>query len=443
MNNKNTLLLVMSVLMLSGCSYTSGLFGGDDDDEVRLEGKRISVLELEKSLQPETKNQEVAVADSWNNANWPQAGGYPNHSMQNLSLAKDVKRAWRADIGSGRKKGLPLTAKPVVAEGKVFTLDTNSEVRAFSVDKGKEIWDADIENDDEDETVISGGLSYANGVVFVTNGFDEIIALSAANGETLWRTRLPSPSRAAPTIMSGRVFVTTLDNRVVTLAEDTGKVIWEYVGISEAAGLLGAASPAANSDIVVPVFSSGEVSALRLENGSVAWSDNLTNVRSYGGGLEGLSDIKAYPIIDQSKVLAVSYGGKMVALDERSGTRIWQKDIGSTETPWVAGATAFILSSDSQLIALNLDDGRITWVTPLPRYEDEEDKEDPIRWSGPVMGSGRLILVGTHGHIIEIMAKDGSIVREWDADRSVSLAPVIASNTLFILGDDGTLMAFR
>ena len=442
MKNKNTLLLVMFALTLSGCSYTSGLFG-DDDDEVKLEGKRISVLELEKSLQPETKNQDVSVSDSWGNSNWPQAGGYPNHSMQNLTLGKDVKRIWRTDIGSGRKKGLPLTARPVIADNKVFTLDTNSVVRAFSINNGKEIWDADIENDDEDETVISGGISYANGTLFVTNGFDEIIALSAENGKMVWKTRLPSPSRAAPTVMSGRVFVTTLDNRVITLTEDKGKIIWEYIGISESAGLLGAASPAANSDIVVPVFSSGEVSALRLENGSVAWSDNLTNVRSYGGGLEGISDIKAFPIIDQGKVLAISYGGKMVALDERSGTRIWQKDIGSTETPWIAGDTAFVLSTDSQLIAMNLEDGRIVWVSPLPRYEDEQDKEDPIRWSGPVMGSGRLILAGSHGHVIEVNAKNGSIIREWDADRSISQPPVIASNTLFLLADDGTLMAFK
>ena len=114
------------MLALAGCSS----FKGDDEP---LEGERISVLELQQSLEPDAQSGAVpAMPPAWRNEFWPQAGGYPNHSMQNLELnAGALKEVWSADIGDGSRDGLPLTAQPVVVDGKVFTLDTDSTVRAF------------------------------------------------------------------------------------------------------------------------------------------------------------------------------------------------------------------------------------------------------------------------------------------------------------------------
>ena len=277
----------------------------------------------------------------------------------------------------------------------------------------------------------------------MTNGYAEILKVKASDGGIVWRKRLPAPSRAAPTVIDGRVFVTTLDNRVVALDEGSGDTLWIYVGIAETAGLLGAASPAANADIVVAVFSSGEVTALRVENGSVAWSDNISSVRQYGGGLESLSDIKALPVLDRGLVIVLSFGGKLVAFDQASGARVWQREIGGAETPWTAGNFLFVLSADHQLIALNLEDGRIVWVTPLPRYKNEEKKSGPIAWKGPVMGGGRLILHGTDGEMLEVNATNGKILRAWDSDRTPATSPIIAAKTLLLLATDGTLTAYR
>ena len=111
--------------------------------------------------------------------------------------------------------------------------------------------------------------------------------------------------------------------------------IWEYQGISEMTGLTGTASPAADSDIVVPAFSSGEIYALRIENGSVAWSDNLSPIRRYSG-MDDLVEIRGLPVIAREVVIAISFGGRMVAIDEVSGQRGWQRDVGSAEMPWSA-----------------------------------------------------------------------------------------------------------
>lgn len=430
---------------LAACSKVSGVF--KKEEAPPLAGERISVLELQKSLAPDTEalaQGGVQLSAEWANEFWPQAAGFPNHAMQNPVLpARRLKNIWKADIGAGTSKNLPLTAQPVLAAGRIYTMDSEALLSAFDAGSGKRIWQASVADKDEDEDVIGGGIGFAGDVLFVTNGSSEVLAVSPQDGKIKWRKRLPGPSRAAPTSLGGRVFVSTLDNRLFALNAQDGSSLWEYVGIGETAGLLGAASPAADSDIVVPTFSSGEITALHVENGSVAWSDNLGNVRNFGGGLDSIPDIKAMPVMDNGLVIAMSFGGKLAAIDERTGARVWYKDIGGSATPWVAGNTVFVLSDESQLVALRVSDGAVLWVTGLPRFENAEKRESEIIWTSPVMGSGRLLLAGSHGGIIEVNAVNGKILAQWDAGKSFYISPIVANGTLYLLAEDGTLNAYR
>jgi outer membrane protein assembly factor BamB len=372
------LLIGLGFFPLVACS-------GFDDEAPPLEGERISVLELSEALEPDDEvleAQGLIAPQAWMNEFWPQAGGYPNHSMQNLQLnTGSLKPVWHADIGQGSTSELPLTSQPIVVDGKIFTLDTDFRLSAFDVKTGKTLWTADVSDPEEDDPVIGGGIASAAGVIYVTNGYGEILAVNPADGKIFWRRPLAAPSRAAPTVMDGRIFVSTLDNRLLALNAADGAQLWEYIGISETAGLVGAASPAASRDIVLPVFSSGELAALRVENGSVAWSDNLANMKRIGG-LAGLSDIKALPVIDKGLVIGISFSGRLAAIDERSGERVWQRDIAGANTPWMAGNHLFVLTLDNQLVALGRDTGAIRWVVKLK----PKDSDKKLFLTGPRAG---------------------------------------------------------
>ena len=404
-------------------------------------------MELQKELvadRPLKDGQKFALPDAWQNVTWPQAGGFPNHSMQNLFFSPDApKKVWSADIGRGSTNDLVLTSQPVVAAGMIFTLDTKSQLSAFKIENGKKAWSKNIKNKDEDEQVISGGIAFAKNVLYVSTGYDEVLAFNAQDGELVWRKRLPAPSRAAPTILGNKVFVSTIDSRLLALNAANGTGVWEYTGISEATALLGAASPAANNEIVVPVFSSGEVTALRAENGSVAWSDNLANVRRYGGGLESLADIKAMPIIDRGMVIVISAGGKLAAINETTGERIWERDISGSQTPWVSGNHVYVVSTENQVIAFSALDGSIFWITQLPQYKNAKNKTGKVHWTGPIMASGRLVVAGSNGRLAEIEPHKGGIIRMNKTKKSFQIAPIIANNMLFLLAEDGTLIAYK
>lgn len=429
-----------SLFLLAGCSSVGDMFSSDDKKP--LPGERIPVLALEKQLEPESaalKAQGFIAPDAWRNEFWPQAGGYPNHAMQNLALGTGaLHTAWTAKIGEGASRSLPLTAQPVVVDGRVFTLDTDSHLSAFDAQSGKPLWSVSVRPDGEDEAVIGGGLAYSAGTIYVTTGYAGVLALDPDNGKVRWKSDISSPARAAPSVVDNRVFVTTLDNRLIALDTASGKNLWEYAGINDAAGLVGAASPAATSDIVIPAFSSGEIVALRVENGAVAWSDTLSSaVRS--DNLAGLSDISGLPVIDKGTVFAVSFGGGLVAIDERTGTRIWQREISGSDTPWVAGNHLFVVTTDNRLVALGRDTGAIRWVSSLQKGA----KDEPVLWSGPVLAGGRLILVNTRGLMIEVSPETGELIRSQDLGAPVSMPPLVAGETLYILADNGTLMALR
>jgi len=437
--SKCSLFFVCAVAMLlTAC--------GSSDKKKPLPGARVSVLELQRHIEPDNpalKAEGFIAPPAWKNDFWPQAGGYPNHAMQALALNEaPLKKMWSASIGSGASERLPLTAQPIVVDGRIFTVDTDAVLSAFSIGGGKRLWQVKIGGVKRGEPVIGGGIAYSDGKIFATNGYNEVIALNPDDGKTIWRVRIPAAARAAPTVMDDRLFVSTLDNHLYALSATDGAQLWEFAGVAESAGLLGAASPAASKDIVIPAFSSGEIFGLRLENGSVAWSENLS-AAGLSGGLAGLSAIRGLPVLDKGEVFAVSFGGRIIAIDERTGTRAWQREIGSAVTPWLAGNHLFVLSTENELVSLGRDEGTISWVTPLPRFKDKDSHKNPLYWTAPILAGGRLIVAGTNGDMVEADPADGKIIRTTHLDKPVTIDPVVAGGVLYLLADDGTLMAFQ
>jgi outer membrane protein assembly factor BamB len=433
------LTLGMIGLTLTGC----GSWFGEEDDP-RLPGERISVLRMERRVEADPRLAETAVnlPAAVTNEFWPQAGGYPDHAMGHLALGSQLREVWRADIGSGSSRDERLLAHPIVAEGRIYTLDTDLRVSALDAGTGRSLWRTDVSAENEEGGALGGGVAFGEGRLLVTTGFGELLSLDPATGDIRWRVRTPGPVRAAPTVIGGRAFVVTVDNQTVAYSATDGATLWTHTGILETAGLLGASSPAADGNIVAVPYSSGELFALRVENGRVAWSDSLAASRR-AGALANLADIRGMPVIDRGLVIAVSHSGRMAAIDERSGGRAWDQEIGGVNMPWPAGDFVFVLSNDNEVVALTRQGGRVRWVTSLPRYSDPEDRSGAIIWSGPVLAGERLWLVSTSAELIAISPANGEILQRFPLPDAAYLAPVVAEGTLYVLTDGGELVAFR
>jgi outer membrane protein assembly factor BamB len=431
-----SLMLLAPLLGIAGCSWF-------EIDKPHLPGERISVLGLDTQLKPDPTiaQLEIALPRPAVNPDWPQAGGYPNHAMQHIALGDKLATIWRTNVGEGSSRYRRILAPPVTSGDRIFTMDAKFVVNALDRKTGKSLWRVDVTPADAG-LAIGGGIAVADDRLYVATGYAQVLALDVATGQEIWRQTTLAPVRGPPTVSDGRVFVVTVDNELNALAASDGRKLWTHTGTAETAGLAGGASPAVEGDVVVVPYSSGEVYALRVENGRQLWSESLTTARP-NDALAGLADIRGRPVIDRGRVLAVSHSGRMAAIDLRSGTRIWEQDLGGTEMPWVAGDFIFLITNEQNLICLTRRDGRIRWVRDLPRYENMEKKKDPMTWSGPVLGGGRLIVVASNGEAMSYSPYTGAPLGRLDLDESTFLTPIIADQTLYLLTDDADLIAMR
>jgi len=429
-------------VLLSGCDTVNEWFGKTPDPP--LPGERVAVLTRERKVEVDQRLADVAVTlpPAVTNAAWTQAGGTPEHAPGHLALSDKPAEAWRGDIGSGSSSSRSLLGTPVIADGHIYAMDAESYVAALDERSGRQLWRVDTKPENERGGASGGGVAYADGRVFAATGYAEVLALDPANGNVIWRKRVPGPVRGAPTVAGGRVFVLTLDNQLAALSATDGEVQWTHQGILETAGLLGAVSPAVTPTLVVAPYSSGELYGLRPENGRVAWQESLAAIRR-AGALSSLADIRGLPVVDRGIVYAISHSGRMVAIDERIGVRIWETEIGGTQTPWLAGDFLFVVTNDAEVVAVTRQAGRVRWVAPLDRFKDPEDKKGPITWSGPVLAGGKLYVTGSHGQMLALSPVDGQIVGRYSLQSDTYLPPVVANNTLYVLGDNGTLVAYR
>jgi outer membrane protein assembly factor BamB len=409
-----------------------------------LPGKRVSVLNLERQIQPDPTIQEVDVRlpRPVVNPDWPEAGGYPTHAMQHLALGDTVRRAWARSFGEGNSRTGQVLAAPVIENSRIFTMDSGSVVSAFDANNGRRLWRFDTQPKKSDTTTFGGGVAALGNRVYVATGYAEVLALGAKTGKQLWRRAVPGPLHAAPTVADGRVFAVTVENQLEVLAADDGRILWTHNGLPETAGLLGGSSPAVEGDIVVVAYSSGELFALRVENGRALWTDNLASARSLDA-LTALADIRGRPVIDHGLVFAISHSGRMVAIDLRTGDRVWEQDIGGSYTPWLAGEFVYVLTNDQSLVCLTRREGRIKWVLDLPRYEDEKKKKGTLDWSGPVLASDRLIVLASNGDAISVSPYTGKPMGRIVFSDGSYVAPVLANKTLYIVTQGADLIAYR
>ncbi len=439
-NIKKIVNIALSLMILTGLSACDAWREKEDI----LSGKRISVMLLENDLEPDKRLADISVSlpKPYNNDGWLQNGGYSDHAMHHLGLSEKTTKTWEANIGDGGNSEQRLLNSPVIANGFVYVMDASYQLSSFKADDGKLIWQKQLDIPEEDEEAFGGGIAYLGGMIFISTGFAEIVALNATNGEEIWRKKVSAPVRASPTASVDNIYVITIDNQIFALNSKTGDNIWVHAGFSENAGLLGGNSVAAIDDILAVPFSSGELFVLRADTGRVIWSDNLTSLRR-SNAISALADIRGAPVIDRGVIYAISHSGKMAAIDIKTGGRIWDKRLSSKQTPWVAGEFIFVLTSDNYLLAMTRRGGMVKWLTPLPSWQDMEDKEDAITWVGPVLAGDRLILANNLGEILTISPYTGLPLGKIDVGSPIMVSPVVANKTLYIQTESGKLIAYR
>lgn len=449
------LLVVALIAPLAACSSIPNIpnpinaipgMGNNDDEDlngIAPDEDRVSIMSFEQGLQLDTEHDPVDLPTAYVNQVWPQPDGYPTHALQHTQAGGALDVIWRQGFGQGSDNDRRLIARPVIADGMIFTIDAGGQVFAHDAESGSRLWSTRLEGPSRrDRMAFGGAVAFDNGRIFAHSGYNYFVALDAETGSEIWRTSTLVPFHGAPTVSDGRVFVTSDNNELIAIDADSGTVLWTHPGIIETARLLTAPSPAVLGDLVVAPFASGELIALRVQNGNPIWSDSLSGSASLTAMSE-INDVAGSPVIMEDTVYAMSHSGILVAISLRTGERLWSQPAGGAHAPWVAGNYLFVTTNDAEVVCLDRRDGSVLWMTQLDLFENANRRRNRIAWTGPVLAGGRVFVASSTGDATILNAYDGEIIREMSLGDDVFIAPVIANETVYVVTDEARLIALR
>lgn len=431
--------------LLAGCDtlrdWTDSILG---NTKVPLQGERTPVLAVQRGISADesARTRPFTLPAPTLNMEWPTAGGNQGHAPGHLSLPRPIGEVWRTSIGSGTGYRQRLTASPIVAGDTLYGVDAFGWVTALDVARGGRRWQTDTRPRRDRDGALGGAIAFADDTVYVATGLAEVMALDPATGEIRWRAPLPAPARGGLTVAGGRLLVPTIENQLIGLATEDGRRVWTFRATPVQALPLGLPSPAVEGELAVAGFPSGEVVALRVADGRVQWSESLGTTRG-GVSIADIGAITALPVIDRGRVFAIGMAGAATSLDLRSGRRVWEREVGGTQTPSVAGDWMFAITRGNALMAMTRDEGRIRWITQLPEFANEARRRDPISWGPPVLAGGRLLISGNHAQLFEVDAENGDIVARLRTPGGSTLQPVVVNNSVYLMTDSGSVVALR
>ena len=449
--------LALIGLSLAGCETVTKInpFHKADENKVKAaEGERIPLIAFNQNLEVSEalRGQSFYLPDAQPIAAWPQPFGTPDQWIENVAGAKDFRVAWKRSIGEKSDSKLHLTAPPVAADGKVFVMDAEAHVSAYDATTGSRVWSKDMaDRSKNDREGWGGGLAYDNGKLYMTSGYRFVAALEASTGKRLWRTNTDSPMHGAPAVANGRVMAINVDDNLEAYNAETGAQDWTYQALTEPARMLKASSPVPAGEAVIAPFASGELVALHASNGNEEWSVTLSRT-SRTNAISEIRDIAGRPVVFSGSVFAGSHSGVFANVDLRTGQTKWTLPITTITTPWPAGDVVYVVSLAGEVICASRDNGQVYWITDLNQAADkiaknakkkEKKKKDRAIYFGPVLASGRLVVVSDKGRAISLDAKTGAVQSSIDIGGPALIGPIAMGGLLYVVTDNAELVAIR
>lgn len=417
------------------------------DRELILDGERFDIREefagAADAALPDT-NRAFAAPAQVNHANWTHRGGDVSRNVQHPALGASLTQVFSVDIGQGDARKARVTADPIIAGGRIFTLDSASRVQATGSD-GQVLWARQlVPASDKDRDASGGGLAFGDNVIFATTGFGELFAIEATSGQTLWRQKLEAPVTSAPTVSDGIVYVISRDSRAWALDVKTGRIQWQLPGAPSQATLLGGSGPVIANRVAILPFGSGELVAALKSSGIRVWGSAVAGQRR-GRAYANISDVTGDPVLYDGVLYAANASGRAVAVKPSNGERLWTANEGAYSPMLPAGDSLFLISDQGELLRLDRETGARIWGERLPYFKARKIKrrEGVYAHYGPVLAGGRLIVASSDGLIRSYDPATGALVGTTPIRGGAASNPAIVGGTMYIVTAKGQLAAFR
>ena len=280
-----------------------------------------------------------------------------------------------------------------------------------------------------------------NGVMFLTTSYNHVYAINASTGEQYWHykhkigpvsTYCCGPNNKGVAISEGKLFMGTLDAKLVALDAKTGKMLWETQIADPELGYSETMAPTVADGKVLIGTNGGEygvrgfVKAYDANSGKLAWTFHTIPEKGHEGtwavndatGRNMHRDIAAEKaaLAKNSDFYKTLGGGVWMtpAIDRKTKTAFF---VAGSPSPDLYGAErpGDNLYTNS-MIAVDLDTGKYKWHFQYIAHDVWDlDAVSPVILTEAKDKSGKMIPVAIHGgktgHIYVHDRATGNLIR--------------------------------
>lgn len=233
-----------------------------------------------------------------------------------------------------------------------------------------------------------------------------------------------------------------VNNSLNLQAQKISTLRWEKcIGKGVSSGLSLMPNIIANNTHIFTMDTTGNISAIDQTDGKDAWSALPTkhDDNTLAGGLALKNDT----------LIATSASGDVTALKVQDGTQLWQVNV---ESPVRIGATiygdtAYIVTISNELIAVDIHSGTIRW-----KHQGISELSAILGGSEPVINDSTVIVAYSSGEYYALNTKTGDVV--WSDTLTAALRsdtvssithivanPIVSHDTVYVISHGGKMVA--
>ena len=242
MNRLIALVGVLAVVILGYMAVTDDTEDANPQDQAQVSGAASTIEPTLGFIDDERIKNAAAEPGNW--LSFGRTYEEQRHSpltQINRESISDLGLAWYKDMGTNRAQ----EATPIVVDGIMFFTSSWSRVYAIDAKSGEELWMFDPEVPGEVARkaccdVVNRGVAVYKGRVYVGSLDGRLIALDAATGKEVWevdtiidRTRFYTVT-GAPRVANGKVFIGNggaefgVRGYVTAYDAETGEQMWRF-----------------------------------------------------------------------------------------------------------------------------------------------------------------------------------------------------------------------
>ncbi len=347
--------------------------------------------------------------------------------LERIDTKVKLKKQWSSKIGDGQGDGF-YKITPTLVDGVLYVASSDGEVAAISAADGDRLWRVELERP------LSGGVGYHDRSLYLGGADGSVLQLSADDGVVEWEAAVSGEVLAAPAVSDNWVIVQTYDGKLLGFQPGADEPAWTFTSDVPVLTLRGTSTPILVGGNAIAGFGDGKVIAVDVNSGNVSWESRI-GVPQGSSEIDRIVDIDGAMTQQGIELFVASYQGRVAALDNRTGRKLWQQNVSSVTGTHVGFGNVYVADVDGTLSAFLRTGQGVRWQNIELGYR---------QLSRPTPVSSYVATVDFDGYLHLLSQVDGQIVGRTKIGGDAARADMIAdSGRLIIFADNGQLLAYE